>query len=63
MRMILTIAIAIWLASASWQIVAGILQILASIAAGLLALLLYILARVAEIFSALWRTAFPKTSN
>jgi len=63
MTAIITIAIALWLVSAAWQIVAGILQILASIATGLLAFLIYLLAGVAEISSALWRTAFPKTNN
>jgi len=63
MTTILTIAIAIWLVRAAWQIVAGILQILAGIATSLLAFLIYLLAGVAEISSALWRTAFPKTND
>ena len=58
MTTILYIIIAAWLAKAGFEILVGILQILAGLACGLLGLILFALASILETMNRLWKTAF-----
>jgi hypothetical protein len=63
MTLILYICLAIWLAKAVADICAGLLRILACLATLLLSASFYLLAEAAEIFGALWMTAFPTNES
>jgi predicted cation transporter len=58
MTTILYILIAAWLAKAGFEILAGILQILAGLAFGIISLILFAFASILETLSRLWKTAF-----
>ena len=58
MTTILYIIIAAWLAKAGFEILVGILQILAGLACGIISLIFFVLASVLETLSLLWKTAF-----
>ena len=58
MTTILYIIIAAWLAKAGFEILVGILQILAGLVCGLLGLILFALASILETMNRLWKTAF-----
>lgn len=58
MTTILYIIIAAWLAKAGFEILVGILQILAGLACGIISLIFFVLASVLETINRLWRTAF-----
>ena len=58
MTTILYIIIAAWLAKAGFEILIGILQILAGLACGIISLILFAFASILETINRLWKTAF-----
>jgi len=58
MTTILYILIAAWLAKAGFEILVGILQILAGLTCGIISLILFACASILEILERLWEAAF-----